>query len=111
MSHPVEFYYNSVARTKLPGHSLFQMCLERCVFNWPMSSPNKTWYFVERKNREWIFHRQVARSTVYMLLIFFLSIWLSLSWPIGEMLKFMEDLFPVCSVANLPLCIHLPVLS
>ena len=63
------------------------------------------------KDKEWIFHRLVVRSTTYMLLISFLIIWLSLSCPIGEMLKVLEDLFSICSVAHLPLCIRLPMLS
>lgn len=95
----------------LHDHSLFRMCLERWVFNWSISSPNKNWNFVEKKNREQIFHRQLARSSIYMLLIFFLFIWLSLSWPIAEMFKLLEGLFSLCSVACLPLCIQWPVLS
>ena len=49
--------------------------MERCVFSGLISSPKKIWSFVEGRNRDWVFNRQLARSTMQMLWIFFLFIW------------------------------------
>ena len=57
------------------GHPSFQSCTERCVFSGLISSPKKIRTFVEGRNRDWIFNRQLARSTMQMLWICFLFIW------------------------------------
>lgn len=79
----------------LHGHPYCQSFLERCVFDWPISSPNKILSFVGRKNKEWVFTRQVARSATQMLL--FPLLYLAFFWLVAEMFRLQENfaLWPI----------------